>query len=156
MSNIGIQIRNARKKLGITQAVLADKIGKSFNQIAKWERGEVKIGLDVAIDIAHALNMSISNLVGDEVYSIEEKSMNQNNKSHSMAYWGDVVDNTRQVVSCGDMSEIAMIYPLLKSCYEMISMACNNHNPPLLDIKQSNVGRDATVNFGTIQQTTGD
>ena len=152
MNQEGQRVRIARKKLGLTQAALAEKIGRSSNLLAKWERGEVKMKAETIKDIARALGIPISQLMESdcEISTIEQKD---NNHSFSMAYWGGIVDNTRRVISRGDMGEIAMIYPLLKSCYEMISMVCNGSKPSLLDIRQNNVGRDATVNFGTIQQT---
>ena len=38
-----------------------------------------------------------------------------------MAYWGSVVDNARRVAEKGDAREVALITPLLKTAYEMLS-----------------------------------
>jgi transcriptional regulator with XRE-family HTH domain len=39
----GTQLHGIRKRLGWTQAQLADAIGVSRNTVARWERGEMKI-----------------------------------------------------------------------------------------------------------------
>jgi transcriptional regulator with XRE-family HTH domain len=41
MSNTANSIRLARKKLGITQAELANDLGVASNTVARWERGEL-------------------------------------------------------------------------------------------------------------------
>ena len=39
MNQIGKNISNLRKSIGITQMDLADKLGISFQAISNWERG---------------------------------------------------------------------------------------------------------------------
>ncbi len=153
MNQEGKRVRIARKNLGLTQAALAEKIGRSSNLLAKWERGEVKMKAETIKDIAQALGIPISQLMENDY---ETDTIKQKDNIPTMAYWGEIVDNTRQLIKRGDMNEIAMIYPLLKSCYEMVSVFSDNSNIAPLNIRQNNVGRDATVNFGAIQQTAGD
>lgn len=49
----GDQLRDARARLGLTQAGLADLIGTTGNTIARWERNEVPINEMAARFIAH-------------------------------------------------------------------------------------------------------
>ena len=40
---IGIELRKERKRLGLSQAKLADALGVTANTVARWERGEMNI-----------------------------------------------------------------------------------------------------------------
>lgn len=155
MSKLGERIKTVRKGLGITQAKLAEMIGKNPNLYARYERGEVRMNADIITSIAHALGMSTSELIGDNG-SPDTTSKTQNEHIPNMSYWGGVVDNIRQLIKRGDMAEITLVYPLLKSGYEMLIQSNNFSDTSLFDIRQTNIGRDATVNFGTIQPITGD
>lgn len=56
---IGKKIREIRKKQGISQMALAEKLGLSFQQIQKYEKGISKISVSRLFQIADALNVSI-------------------------------------------------------------------------------------------------
>ena len=77
-----------------------------------------------------------------------------------MSYWGGVLDNIKKVIMRGDISEISLICPLLKSGYEMLektkNLSLDNDDASFnnVNIRQNNFGRDATVNLGAIQATT--
>ncbi len=60
--SLGINIKNRRKKLGLTQEQLAEKIGMSLNFVGKIEVAFSKPSLDTLIIIADALNTSVSDL----------------------------------------------------------------------------------------------
>ena len=51
MKQIGIQIRQRRKMLGINQQTLADLAQISINTITKIENGEINIGLELSLKI---------------------------------------------------------------------------------------------------------
>ena len=59
MKDIGEQIRKSRNSIKMTQQELADVIGKSVPSIQKYEIGAVTPPLNVLIDIADALDVSI-------------------------------------------------------------------------------------------------
>jgi len=44
----GQQLRRIRKRLGLTQVELADRLGVASNTVARWERNEVGISGPVA------------------------------------------------------------------------------------------------------------
>ena len=52
-----------RKKQGLTQTELAEIVGIGMNSIARYERGEVQPSVDVAMSIAKALHVDLSELV---------------------------------------------------------------------------------------------
>lgn len=60
---IGLNIKKYRKQTGITQQVLADKIGKSLNFVGKIEVGFDHPSLYTLIDIAKALGIPLKDLL---------------------------------------------------------------------------------------------
>lgn len=62
----GNKIKSLRKKRNLTQQELADKVGKGLNFIGKIEVAFSKPSLDTLIDIAEALEVSVSDLTNFE------------------------------------------------------------------------------------------
>jgi transcriptional regulator with XRE-family HTH domain len=62
---LGLRIRQRRKSLGVSQTALADSIGLTFQQIQKYERGFNRVSFSRLVDIAHALNCRVLDLIGD-------------------------------------------------------------------------------------------
>jgi transcriptional regulator with XRE-family HTH domain len=62
---IGASIRLRRKQAGISQEVLAEKCGVSFQQVQKYENGANRVSFSRLVQIAHALGLRVSELVGD-------------------------------------------------------------------------------------------
>jgi len=62
----GRRVRLARKKLGITQAELAKRIGLSRTSITNIERGRQKVLLHQIFELAGALGSSIDALLPDD------------------------------------------------------------------------------------------
>lgn len=59
---LGLNIKKIRKEKNLTQQQLADKIGKGLNFTGKIEVAYSKPRLDTLIDIANALNVTVSEL----------------------------------------------------------------------------------------------
>ena len=55
---IGMRIRDARKKKKLTQAALADMVGIAHSHMSDIERGETKLGVDILIRISETLEVS--------------------------------------------------------------------------------------------------
>ena len=62
---LGLRIRQRRKALGVSQTALADAIGLTFQQIQKYERGFNRVSFSRLVDIAHALDCRVVDLIGD-------------------------------------------------------------------------------------------
>lgn len=62
--NIGDNIKRYRKENKISQAKLAELIGKSKSSIEKYEANKVQPSLDILKDICKHLNTDISDLLG--------------------------------------------------------------------------------------------
>ena len=61
MASIGIQIKEARRKEGLTQTELAEKLNCSVNTISRWENDKYSPSLDEINRIAEILNISFTN-----------------------------------------------------------------------------------------------
>jgi transcriptional regulator with XRE-family HTH domain len=62
---IGASIRLRRRQAGISQEMLAEKCGVSFQQVQKYENGANRVSFSRLVQIAHALGLRVSELVGD-------------------------------------------------------------------------------------------
>lgn len=60
---IGILIRKARTEAGVSQIALADRIGVTFQQIQKYEKGTNRVSVSALVLICSALSVSISTFV---------------------------------------------------------------------------------------------
>jgi transcriptional regulator with XRE-family HTH domain len=86
----GVELRKERKRLGLSQAKLADALGVTANTIARWERGEMNIAQPKLVEAA------LQNLK-------EIESMSS-------------YDRTMQLAKEGN----ALALGLLKQCYEWV------------------------------------
>jgi len=72
MESLGNRIQNQRKQLGLTQSQLADRIGISHTQMARYEIKGVQPPADVLEKLADAFDTSIDYLVrGDKSEKVE-------------------------------------------------------------------------------------
>ncbi|CAM2076346.1 MAG: helix-turn-helix transcriptional regulator [uncultured Clostridium sp.] len=78
--NVGLTIKEARKKNKITQKQLADLISKSERMIQKYENNEVTPSLDVAKDISEKLNTNIYALMVNDAINVINETIKENNK----------------------------------------------------------------------------
>ena len=62
---MGVNIRARRKALGISQTTLADAVGLTFQQIQKYERGFNRVSFSRLVEIAHALDWRVTDLIAD-------------------------------------------------------------------------------------------
>lgn len=60
----GERLSLVRKQLKVSQDELAKRIGKHAPLIGRYERGEVKPSIDVAVQIAQVLGVSLDYLTG--------------------------------------------------------------------------------------------
>lgn len=72
--SIGERIAFYRARRGLTQAVLANLVGRSEDWLSKIERGERQIRrLDMLTEVARALRVTLGDLVGEPVLVEEEQ-----------------------------------------------------------------------------------
>lgn len=95
MYDVGHRIKELRIKRGYTQETLGKKINKSKSTICSYENDIQIPPLEVAADIASALNISIDYLVGfntDELFSL--KNMNEDQKEIMMLVYSEFMTPT--------------------------------------------------------------
>jgi transcriptional regulator with XRE-family HTH domain len=63
---IGARMRTRRRQLGLSQSDLAERLGVSFQQVQKYERGANRVAASTLLIAARALGTSVSWLVGEE------------------------------------------------------------------------------------------
>ena len=88
--HIGSLIRIVRKAAGLSQMGLAERVGISYQQIQKYEKGVSEISVSRLSQIAHALNIPLSRFVLDE-----ERMM----VSESVSPYGTLSDNEIELLN---------------------------------------------------------
>lgn len=63
MNSVGYQIQSLRKKKGLTQTQLGEKLNVSFQAVSKWERGECLPDIQTLSDLAEVLDTIIDNIL---------------------------------------------------------------------------------------------
>ena len=69
---IGARMRTRRRQLGLSQSDLADRLGVSFQQVQKYERGANRVAASTLLVAAQALGTSVAWLVGEETSGRED------------------------------------------------------------------------------------
>lgn len=62
---VGARVKGRRKFLGMSQSTLADRIGVTFQQVQKYEKGTNRIGSSRLAQIAAVLGTSPASLFGE-------------------------------------------------------------------------------------------
>ena len=59
---IGLRIRERRRKVGLSQQALAEKVGVTFQQVQKYERGTNRVSFSRLVEIADTLTCRLGDL----------------------------------------------------------------------------------------------
>src|SRR5207302_1551507 len=54
-----------RKQAGVSQHLLAERCGVTFQQVQKYENGTNRVSFSRLVQIAHGMGLRVSDLVGD-------------------------------------------------------------------------------------------
>jgi transcriptional regulator with XRE-family HTH domain len=63
---IGARLRTRRRQLGLSQSDLAERLGVSFQQVQKYERGANRVAASTLLAAAEALGVTVGWLVGED------------------------------------------------------------------------------------------
>ena len=63
MTSVGENIKNTRKKIGITQEELAEKLSVTRQAVSNWENGKTEPDIETLTKIAQIFDISIDELV---------------------------------------------------------------------------------------------
>ena len=69
---IGARMRTRRRQMGLSQSDLAERLGVSFQQVQKYERGANRVAASTLLTAAQALRTSIGWLVGEDTSGRED------------------------------------------------------------------------------------
>lgn len=69
---VGARIKKRRKALGLSQTELGRKLGITFQQIQKYEKGTNRIGASRLALLAAALHMPIGDLFGEDTQGLSD------------------------------------------------------------------------------------
>lgn len=90
---VGERIRLYRSMVGLSQQKLAEKLGVTFQQLQKYERGENRIGAGRLLMVATALGIPITFLLDEAGFAQRQASVQMKPS--------DTSDVTRDVYSIG-------------------------------------------------------
>src|SRR5579863_9653456 len=62
---VGERIRRRRRYLGFSQTGVAARIGVTFQQLQKYERGRNRVSTSTLVRLAEALETTVAELVGE-------------------------------------------------------------------------------------------
>lgn len=122
--NIALNIRRLREARGVTQEVMAQALGVTFQAVSKWERGVTLPDTAMLPGIARYLGVTIDALfqeerqaysnVADRLMAVYEASHDQNDFIRAAAEYQRLMDSgnfTREDArSCGVLYEFHMYY----------------------------------------------
>lgn len=69
---LGARIRVRRNELKLTQEMLAEALGVTYQQVQKYERGIDRISVSMLIKIARRLDCTVAALIGEEPGSVDD------------------------------------------------------------------------------------
>lgn len=112
--NIGKRIRNKRHILGLSQNDLAEKLGITFQQIQKYEKGQNKVMASRLFELSKILNVDISYFFVDseEDFTSEKKSQ-PSLKQEQTAFLYELPDNNQNKVE-KDTIKLIKLYSKIK------------------------------------------
>ena len=72
--HVGARIRLRRTLLGISQSVLAETIGLTFQQVQKYEKGTNRVSSSRLVDLANALDVEIPYFFQEMSAEVEQQT----------------------------------------------------------------------------------
>lgn len=82
---IGLRLQQARKRLGLSQTEMAEKLGISLTFYGKIERGQQGISIQKLIELHDAIDIDLTYLLTGEIlgdYSIQQIMQNIPKENH--------------------------------------------------------------------------
>ena len=92
--NVGRQIAESRKRKGLTQNELGERIGVTPQAVSKWERGEMLPDTAILPDLADVLETTIDHILNGGERMVEYRGR---------IYVGDMVDGLKSLQQMGEL-----------------------------------------------------
>lgn len=93
---IGRFIASCRKEQGMTQAVLADRLGISDRAVSKWETGRSMPDTGIMLELCELLNINVNELLSGE--KIMTETYNKKAEKNLLAMRQEVEEKNRQLL----------------------------------------------------------
>ena len=81
---IGVRIKAARARKGVTQGYIAEVTGLSTPHISNIETGNTKLGLPTIIHLANVLDVSVDELLCEKIFQNELAELLQGCDAHEL------------------------------------------------------------------------
>lgn len=111
---IGKFIASCRKEQGMTQAVLAEKLGISDRAVSKWETGKSMPDSGIMLELCELLKINVNELLSGEHITMEDYNAKSEEvilglKSENEKYAKRLLRSEAYIVVVGVVASIAMI-----------------------------------------------
>lgn len=104
---IANKLYELRKKNGLSQEALAEKLGISRQSISKWERAESSPDTDNLISLAKLYNISLDELLLNDAKEIKDEQMQENSESKNANTKNDTHESeTDQNTDSGEIPDV--------------------------------------------------
>lgn len=90
------QIYTLRKRMGLTQEVVAEKLGVTPQSISRWENGQSRPDVDMLPKIAAFFDVSVDALFGYRADNLRVENYEKTYRRHA-ATWGNWSDTIRRI-----------------------------------------------------------
>lgn len=91
-TKIGKFIADCRKKQGLTQLQLAEKLGLTDRAVSKWENGRSMPDSSIMLDLCDILGISVNDLLSGEVVTVDNYNKNSERNLIEMAKEKELAD----------------------------------------------------------------
>lgn len=111
---IGKFIASCRKEQGMTQAVLAEKLGISDRAVSKWETGKSMPDSGIMLELCELLKINVNELLSGEHITMEDYNAKSEEvilglKSENEKYAKRLLRSESYIVVVGVVASLAMI-----------------------------------------------
>ena len=111
---IGKFIASCRKEQGVTQAVLAEKLGISDRAVSKWETGKSMPDSGIMLELCELLKINVNELLSGEHITMEDYNAKSEEvilglKSENEKYAKRLLRSEAYIVVVGVVASLAMI-----------------------------------------------
>ena len=115
---IGKFIASCRKEQGMTQAVLAEKLGISDRAISKWETGKSMPDSGIMLELCDFLKISVNELLSGE--RIMAEFYDKRAEENLLAMEREIEEKNRQMLR----AEYWIVFPAVLAGFALVFVAC--------------------------------
>lgn len=148
----GNRIKEARLKLGLSQAQLAERLGVTLRAFGNWERGDTLINVENLIKLSTLLNLSSDYILGISDFTHPENEFItkqlgiSDDAANTLCYFGQHPNDTETQVFNFITSDSSFI----RFIHELSDYLKSNYNVALAEVVD-----DGTITYKALQRPNG-